>query len=337
MSPFLSVIVPVYKVENKISRCIDSILGQSFPDFELILIDDGSPDGSGLICDEYAAKDSRILVLHQKNSGVSAARNLGIKKSSGKWMTFVDSDDYVEKNFLKNLVGKNELLDSDLVNTGDKLLEEKTGRILSKCSFPSRLVDLKSKDSIVLLDKLGVFSFGVVYCHLFNTSIVKKNQIHFQESLCLHEDHLFYFDYLKYVQRIWLRSETQYCYMIDFSVKSLSKAKKQPDELFVAYKALRKSFLNFLSSVNFVCCFGKLVNLNNFLIRIQLRAIRTCYENFIPKTKRMKYLKQYSRKDVVRFYRPKSLSGKIQLVLLLVSPRSVVDSIFRIMARLIHA
>lgn len=91
--PLLSIIVPVYNVEQYLSRCIDSILGQTFQDFELILIDDGSSDRSGSICDEYANQDSRIKVIHKKNEGVSIARNKGLDIACGKYITFVDSDD----------------------------------------------------------------------------------------------------------------------------------------------------------------------------------------------------------------------------------------------------
>ena len=94
--PELSIIVPVYKVEKYLPRCIDSILAQTFGDFELILIDDGSPDGCGRICDEYARKDKRIVVIHQKNMGVSAARNAGLDIAHGRYIGFVDSDDWIE-------------------------------------------------------------------------------------------------------------------------------------------------------------------------------------------------------------------------------------------------
>ena len=107
----ISVIVPVYKVERYLHRCVDSILSQSYADFELLLVDDGSPDCSGAICDEYAKKDNRVKVIHKENEGVIAARADGVKSSSGEWVTFVDSDDslpdgalgilnsYIDKDF----------------------------------------------------------------------------------------------------------------------------------------------------------------------------------------------------------------------------------------------
>ena len=103
----ISVIVPVYKVEKYIHRCVDSILAQTFADFELILVDDGSPDNCGAICDEYAKKDSRVVVIHQENGGLSAARNAGIDwafaNSDSEWLTFIDSDDWIHPEYLQQL------------------------------------------------------------------------------------------------------------------------------------------------------------------------------------------------------------------------------------------
>ena len=101
MNPEISIIVPVYNVEKYLKRCIDSILNQSFTDFELILVDDGSTDNSGEIIDEYAIKDERIKVIHKENGGLSSARNVGIEYSKGNYIAFVDSDDYINKNMYK--------------------------------------------------------------------------------------------------------------------------------------------------------------------------------------------------------------------------------------------
>ncbi len=113
--PKISVIVPVYKVEPYLRRCIDSILGQTFRDFELILVDDGSPDGCPAICDEYAEKDSRIRVIHKENGGLSSARNAGLdwmfENSDSAYLTFIDSDDYVEPEYLEELYKA--LIDND--------------------------------------------------------------------------------------------------------------------------------------------------------------------------------------------------------------------------------
>lgn len=103
MHDIISVIVPIYCVEKYINQCIDSILNQSYPYLEIILVDDGSPDNCGLICDEYAKKDGRIKVIHKKNGGLSDARNAGIKISSGKYIAFVDSDDCIDQRMYEKL------------------------------------------------------------------------------------------------------------------------------------------------------------------------------------------------------------------------------------------
>lgn len=103
MNPLLSIIVPIYNVEPYLQACIDSILRQKFTDYELILIDDGSPDNCGKICDEYASTDSRIIVIHKKNGGVSSARNTGLDVAHGDYITFVDPDDELEETYEKNM------------------------------------------------------------------------------------------------------------------------------------------------------------------------------------------------------------------------------------------
>ena len=109
--PKISVVVPVYNVEPYIHRCVDSVLAQTFEDFELILVDDGSPDNCPVICDEYAAKDSRVVVIHQENGGLSAARNAGIdwafSNSDSEWLSFIDSDDWVHPEYLRRLYQSN--------------------------------------------------------------------------------------------------------------------------------------------------------------------------------------------------------------------------------------
>ena len=122
-NPKISVIVPVYNAEKYLRRCIDSILAQTFTDFELLLIDDGSTDSSGKICDEYAKKDRRIRVFHKENGGVSSARNVGLSHLRGNWVYFVDSDDYLSPQHLQNYVN---YLDADIIYQGYRLFDEMT-------------------------------------------------------------------------------------------------------------------------------------------------------------------------------------------------------------------
>ena len=106
MGDLISVIVPVYNVEKYIKKCLDSIIYQTYKNIEIILVDDGSTDNSGIICDVYKERDKRIKVIHKKNNGVSAARNTGIENANGKWISFVDSDDWIDKNYFEILISK---------------------------------------------------------------------------------------------------------------------------------------------------------------------------------------------------------------------------------------
>ena len=120
-NPAISIIIPVYNAENYLRRCIDSVLSQSFTDFELILVDDGSKDKSPQICDEYASQDTRVRVIHKANGGVSAARNDGLDIAKGEYITFIDSDDWVERDYLSTL---SNYRDYDIVFFSHRLIYE---------------------------------------------------------------------------------------------------------------------------------------------------------------------------------------------------------------------
>ena len=115
MGQMISVIVPVYNCKEYLAKCIESILNQTYPQIQLVLVDDGSSDGSGEICDLYAEQDARLLVRHQKNGGVSRARNAGLEAAAGEWILFVDADDYVEPTYCQSLLDAVKQCDADIV------------------------------------------------------------------------------------------------------------------------------------------------------------------------------------------------------------------------------
>ena len=144
-APKISVIVPVYKVEKYLPECIESVLAQTFTDFELILVDDGSPDNSGAICDAYAARDPRIRVFHKENGGVTSARRLGVERSRAEWIMFVDSDDVVSTDALALLFAHADA-DTDIVEGEYELFSgdvpvNRTGKIYSGVSMSSNVTD----------------------------------------------------------------------------------------------------------------------------------------------------------------------------------------------------
>ena len=115
MEPTVSIIVPVYNAENTISRCIESILNQEYSDFELLLVNDGSTDGSGAVCDAYAARDARVRVIHKENTGVSDTRNTALDQARGTYLQFLDSDDWITPDATSSLVRAAESAQCDLV------------------------------------------------------------------------------------------------------------------------------------------------------------------------------------------------------------------------------
>ena len=211
-APTITVIVPVYKVEPYLRRCVDSILAQTFTDFELILVDDGSPDVCPAICDEYAAQDSRVRVIHKENGGVSSARNAGIDAAKGEYIAFVDSDDIIDKYYIECLY--NTIID--------------TAADMSICSFirvqgENYQYNLLN-DFTVLFDKMEdeqklimykLAKYFLVYGpfnKLLKTSIVRSNNILFDESDSFGEDLLFVFAYLSKSKSISYVSKALYYY-----------------------------------------------------------------------------------------------------------------------------
>lgn len=135
----ISIIVPVYKVEPYIRRCVNSLLAQTYKDLEIILVDDGSPDNCPVICDEYAQKDHRIKVLHKENGGLSSARNSGMDICKGEYIGFIDSDDYVEPKMYENLMRVIEVQNADIAMCGCKIVSE-SGEIIGNDNFEENAV-----------------------------------------------------------------------------------------------------------------------------------------------------------------------------------------------------
>ena len=152
MEDLITVVVPIYKVEKYLEKCIDSIIKQTYENLEIILVDDGSPDKCPQICDEYAKKDSRIKVIHKKNGGLSDARNAGIDIAKGEYITFVDSDDYIEKDYVEVLYDSIKENDSDMAIGSHKVIYE-NGTILNKETGEKSVLDAKTVLERILYDE----------------------------------------------------------------------------------------------------------------------------------------------------------------------------------------
>lgn len=192
----ISVIVPVYNAEKFLHYCIDSILNQTFIDFELILVDDGSLDNSGKVCDEYAEKDERVKVIHKQNGGVSSARNAGVEAAQGEYICFVDGDDYLESNYLDVLIEtKKEYSDFDNVWCGFQTVEDYVKNNKKSVVFENNN-DYAFSDLSSIMDLYEKWLVQMPWNKLFETKTIKKNNIIFPPGLSLGEDYIFNLKYL---------------------------------------------------------------------------------------------------------------------------------------------
>ena len=195
--PKITVIVPVYNAEKTIKRAVNSITGQSFSDFELILVDDGSKDASGRLCDMLAKEDARIKVIHKQNAGVSAARNDGMKAASGEYIQFVDSDDYLPDNFLERMICTQEEYGRDtFVWCGVNVIYEnlKTTDKLLFFREPDKRIITSTEDIFALFQ---VNLLNPLDNKLFVRDIIVKNHLRMDESIQIAEDLLFNIQYLE--------------------------------------------------------------------------------------------------------------------------------------------
>ena len=176
-----SIIIPCYKVEKYLSECVDSVLNQTFTDFEIILVDDGSPDRVPKICDDYAKKDNRIRVIHQKNGGLSRARNAGISVATGEYLICIDSDDYIAKSDVLARIAEKTKLGTDVVLYGyQKLFESKNS--LGERAVP--ILDGVCSTSEMLFSVLGNNSYcGTAWTKAVKLSILHEHKIEFRPGM----------------------------------------------------------------------------------------------------------------------------------------------------------
>ena len=229
--PNISVIVPVYKVESLIERCIKGILMQNYKDFELILIDDGSPDASGEICDAFSLIDNRIHVIHKKNGGPSDSRNVGLDVAAGNWIVFVDADDYVDNDYLQNLIDGNPKQDPYLLSMMNNRNVNLKGKHMptGRASWHNEFITIGENQDIVAHYQL--LHNHAIYCKLFANSIIKQNHLRFNTKIRHCEDGLFINQYELHINYIFLSEKVSYNYVVPEPNKySISQNEKQSIE-----------------------------------------------------------------------------------------------------------
>ena len=228
--PELSIIIPVYRTERFLSRCIDSVLAQVYSDFELILIEDGSQDRCGEICDKYAKIDSRIIVIHQSNRGVSAARNAGLKIASGNYITFVDSDDSVDCLAYMKMISKAKETGAEIVCCGVQYYSE-IGEY-KRSDLTKELVYKRNEMLHALYERPD--PLGGSCCNkVFQRDLV--SDIRFQEDVSMGEDWLYLFEAFKRASLQYKMAEPLYC------VTEHKNSSTRNDDIMIPIKILKSS------------------------------------------------------------------------------------------------
>ena len=245
-NPLISVIMPIYNAESTVSRAVDSILQQTFSDFELILVNDGSTDSSLEICRTYEANNRNIKVIDQLNGGVSSARNAGMAIACGDWITFCDSDDFVDPVWLENFA-------RDGVDDYSLIVQSLKIHRIFKCengemekwseSFDTVRIDrgIYFADHVIgLLRKKYIFGF--VYLKLYKTEIIRRNNIHFHSGVTFREDELFNIEYISMIsgQKVLFTGTASYNY--NYELVDVNKKYILTDYLFKTVQVLREKY-----------------------------------------------------------------------------------------------
>lgn len=216
--PKVSVIIPVYNVEKYLSRCIDSVLAQTFTDFEILLIDDGSYDNSGYICDQYAENDNRIRVFHKENGGVSSARNVGLDNARGEWIAFIDADDWISEDYLKQEYDVN----TDIIQLGYNVISE-NGELIRTFKVQKKILTKQESIYKHFVQKRT----NALWDKLFSYNVISKTRFNIKVSVG--EDFLFTLSLMKTIKSYSFSTTGMYSY-INRDDSTMGRINKRPRE-----------------------------------------------------------------------------------------------------------
>lgn len=249
-TPFLSIIVPAYNVEQYLKQCVDSILLQEYRDYELILVDDGSTDATGKLCDSFAAKDERIRVIHKENGGLVSARKAGVNEAIGTYIGYVDGDDWIAPDMYAKLCEKAEKENADIVICDFySFSETENNPVTQNMSSGTYDRNQLEKDVYpVMLCKDEYFSFGfypALWCKIFRTEIFREHQLRVEEKIKLGEDAACFYETMLDANKIVYLKE-EYCYYYRMRASSISHAiikSFYTEEIFLLLEHMKQGFL----------------------------------------------------------------------------------------------
>ena len=280
----ISVIIPVYNAERYLKKCLDSLLEQTFQDYEVIIVNDGSKDSSGEICEEYKKLNNKIQVIHQENQGVSKARNAAIEKALGEWLFFLDADDELFKDSLEILYSHSK--DVDLV-VGECVVYSTEGEIIF--TPPKTFVEHLDKNSTLKLLYRPYFIYqGYLWNKLYKRSILTDNNIRFNEKISFGEDKLMIVEYMSHCNNSTYTSQPVYKYYrrVDSAMSSIN----------VAYN--RKYISSFYAEVKCLDCISKVKDIKKKIKKYAQGCIVNAYLNVISHMKRFAIKEDHTTKEL---------------------------------------
>ena len=241
----ISVIIPVYNVEKYLRRCLDSVINQTFRDLEIICVNDGSTDGSSKILEEYKSKDERIILLNQENKGPGAARNIGLKIAKGEYISFIDSDDWIDLNFFEKLYKAAKKHDADAACT-EIVRTYTSGKMLKK-------IEIEKEEILsTCIEKYKRFDIPkncYVWNKIYKKSELDKHKLFFREDFLMCEDVRFSTEFMYYSDKVITVPETKYYYWVN--EKSVSRTKTDKNQL--DNLAARADFIKFSREHHIIC------------------------------------------------------------------------------------
>lgn len=245
-NPLISVVIPVYKVEEYLNRCVDSVINQTYENLEIILVNDGSPDNCPKICDEYAKKDSRIKVIHKENGGLSDARNAGIDKATGKFITFIDSDDYIDNDYVECLYNAIEEDGTKLSICSHRVIYD-TGRIIEKETKERTVLDSKKVLERILYDEGIDLS---AWAKLYSIDLFKK--VRYPKGR-VYEDAATTYKLIDLCDKVSIASFGKYNYMIRSDSISNNKFTSKKMDLITSTKEMTDYIYNKYPDLKSAC------------------------------------------------------------------------------------
>ena len=208
MNDLITVMIPAYNAQKYIGRCIESLLKQTYKEIEILIVNDGSKDNTKSICEDYSQKDSRVRLVNQENGGEGAARNTGLREAKGKYLTFVDADDYVKEDFIERLHTNLVKINAGLAICGFTELREDT--VLNETS--GDITFMNQEEGMEMLLREDSFK-GYVWNKIFDLDIIRQNKLSFDTSLAVWTDVLFVFQYMRHIEKIVFDPTPEYYYI----------------------------------------------------------------------------------------------------------------------------